>query len=220
MADLRYQPIKTWPTGWPGDVWRYSPFKASWPQTRQLLDREIEQLGADYATIQLDVRESAVRIDGGLKEGSKVSYRGAILVVESADYGPLSYPCDAFGTVRLGNESWRENVRAIALGLEALRKVERYGIANRGQQYAGYRELGSGIAMGPAQMSETEALEVLRLGARWKAGPDYDDPKGIARAYKLAAKRLHPDHGGDEAEFKRLQDAMMVLRNTEDDEHG
>jgi hypothetical protein len=211
VAELFYRPIKDWPVGWPSDEWRHSPFKAGWGDTRVLLDREVEKLGADSATIQLDIRESAVRIDGGLKEGSKVAYRGAILVVESADYGTLSYPCDAFGTFRLGNESWRENVRAIALGLEALRKVERYGIANRGQQYAGYRELGSGIAMGPARMSEADALEVLRLGAGWKTGPDHDDRKAIRACYKLAAKRLHPDHGGDEAEFKRLQDAMMVL---------
>jgi hypothetical protein len=36
-------------------------------------------------------------------------------------------------------EDWRHNIRSIALGLEALRAVDRYGISRRGQQYAGFR---------------------------------------------------------------------------------
>jgi hypothetical protein len=34
---------------------------------------------------------------------------------------------------------WQHNVRSIALGLAALRAVDRYGISRRGEQYAGYR---------------------------------------------------------------------------------
>lgn len=34
---------------------------------------------------------------------------------------------------------WRHNVRSIALGLEALRAVDRFGISRRGEQYAGFR---------------------------------------------------------------------------------
>lgn len=33
---------------------------------------------------------------------------------------------------------WKHNVRSIALGLESLRAVDRYGITKRGQQYAGF----------------------------------------------------------------------------------
>jgi hypothetical protein len=36
-------------------------------------------------------------------------------------------------------ELWQHNVRSIALGLEALRAVDRYGITRRGEQYAGFR---------------------------------------------------------------------------------
>lgn len=36
-------------------------------------------------------------------------------------------------------EDWRHNVRSIALGLEALRAVDRYGITRKGEQYAGFR---------------------------------------------------------------------------------
>jgi len=45
------------------------------------------------------------------------------------------------------DEDWRHNVRSIALGLEALRAVDRYGISRRGEQYAGFRAaLASGAA--------------------------------------------------------------------------
>jgi len=34
---------------------------------------------------------------------------------------------------------WQHNVRSIALGLQALRAVDRYGISRRGEQYSGFR---------------------------------------------------------------------------------
>lgn len=36
-------------------------------------------------------------------------------------------------------EHWQHNVRSIALGLDRLRAVERFGISRRGEQYAGFR---------------------------------------------------------------------------------
>lgn len=42
--------------------------------------------------------------------------------------GHLSYPCDTFTTLQ-------DNLRVIALALEALRMVDRYGVTRRGEQY-------------------------------------------------------------------------------------
>ena len=42
-------------------------------------------------------------------------------------------------------------------------------------------------------------------------GPDYDDPEDIDRAYRHAAKKLHPDAGGSTADFQRLQEARRLL---------
>jgi hypothetical protein len=88
--------------------------------------------------------------------------------------------------------AWQNNVRAIALALEALRKVDRYGVTRGNEQYTGFRALGSGIAVPAAQMTADEALEFLCIHAGWDAGPDYDDPEDIDRAYRQAAKKLHP----------------------------
>jgi hypothetical protein len=64
--------------------------------------------------------------------------------------------------------------------------------------------------MPAAQMTEDEALAFLRVHVGWSYGPDYDDPEDIDRAYKQAAKRLHPDAGGSTADFQRLQEACRV----------
>lgn len=42
--------------------------------------------------------------------------------------------------------SWQDNLRAIALGLEALRKVERYGFVKDDEQYTGFKALTAGAA--------------------------------------------------------------------------
>ena len=60
------------------------------------------------------------------------------MVAFESKHGPLKYATDVF-------DHWHANLRAIALGLEALRKVERYGITQRGEQYTGFRTWNSGI---------------------------------------------------------------------------
>jgi hypothetical protein len=120
-------------------------------------------------------------------------------------HGTLTYPCNKF-------DRWQDNLRAIALGLEALRKVERYGIAERGQQYAGYAALGAGIALGEANMTVEEAAKFVTksAGAVWYEGMDFDI-KNTLGLFTLAAKRLHPDAGGDTATFQKLIKAKEIL---------
>jgi len=128
----------------------------------------------------------------------------SVIISFESKHGPLWYATDVF-------DHWHANLRALALGLEALRKVERYGITKRGEQYTGWRQLGSGIEMPAAQMTEMEALEFLRIHAGWSYGPDYDDHEDIERAYRQAAKTLHPDAGGSTADSQRLQEAKRLL---------
>ncbi|HWD97355.1 MAG TPA: hypothetical protein VG246_13120 [Acidimicrobiales bacterium] len=207
--EFEITPIKRWPDGWdrhrPPTKW--SPFTGSWNSTRELLDRELSHLRAKEVKLQLDVTDYQVRRDGMLRSDTKVTYPGVILGFNTPEWGGLSYPCNAFAS-NYKQPAWQANVRAIALGLEALRRVERYGIANRGQQYAGFAELGSGIAMGP--MSSAQALELL-LKAVEAEEDDDGSSWGDGELFRRAAMKHHPDVGGDPDYFKLLVEARDVL---------
>lgn len=216
---LTFRPIKVWPEDWNRTALdrHDSPFRATYSDTLQLLDRKLEQLGASNPVLQVDASERDVRIDGQLRANATVNHPGVILSFDTHAHGTLTYACDRFQkpSWRSGMASWQHNLRAIALGLEALRKVERYGIANRGQQYAGYRELGSGIPMAAPKMTVEEAARLL---AEFGSGSD-DVPAMLAgdqnlvdHLYRLGAKEQHPDVGGDPELFKRLTEARDLLR--------
>lgn len=215
---LTFRPIKVWPEGWRERRGRpTTPFKASYQQTLQLLDRELHHLGATAATLQVDASERDCRLDGQLRADARPGHPGVILTVETRKHGSLVYATDRFDGW-YGTPGWQANLRAIALGLEALRRVERYGIAERGQQYAGYRELGAGLPMGPATMTIEQAARLIRQHAveegsdpeTWYAEVEADPSFALA-LFKDAAKLHHPDAGGDAEVFKRLVEARDLL---------
>lgn len=211
---LTFRPIKVWPEGWRERRGRpTTPFRASWSDTLELLDRELGALRARSVTLQVDATERDCRLDGQLRADARVSHPGVIMTIETSKLGSLIYATDRFdGWSR--SPGWQANVRAIALGLEALRRVERYGIAERGQQYAGYRELGSGIELGRAMTIE-EAARLLCDATADEIGEDPDDVDrviGVAESlYREAVKTAHPDRGGDPELFRRLTAARDLL---------
>lgn len=214
---LTFRPIKVRPEHWkPADHHRPdSPFRGTYRNTLELLDRELRQLEARDVSLQVDARPDQIRIDGGLRSDAKVDHPGVILTIETRQLGSLIYETDRYGRRWNADQAaWKENLRAIALGLEALRKVERYGIARRGQQYAGYRELGSGIPLA-AGMTVEEAARFICANTDGDWHDDVEaDPSFALSLYKDAAKLLHPDAGGDPAAFKRLSEARDVLRRS------
>lgn len=228
---LTFRPIKVWPTGWPNPRGgKSSPFNSSYRDTLDLLDRELSHLGAKDPILQVDASERECRLDGQLRADARVSYRGVILSFGTGKYGTLSYPCDAFTRPSWKSNApadWQQNLRAIALGLEALRKVKRYGIAQRGQQYAGYAEIGTGIALGQSMTLEEAARFIAGHGdqerffdSNVEALLDLSQPAGLYEdvlnvLFRSAAKKLHPDNGGVAADFDRLVRAKELLETAQ-----
>jgi len=131
-TDITFRPIDVWPgeqTGWR----RRAPFGAAWLTTIHLLERELTQLEATNVVFQVALYEGQLRIDGKPKASARASHPGVVLAFDSK-YGPLKYAVDTF-------DSFPDNVRAIALAMEALRKVDRYGVTKRGEQYTGWRAI-------------------------------------------------------------------------------
>jgi hypothetical protein len=221
---LAFRPIKEWPEGWktPGRPRADSPFRATYSDTLEVLDRELRSLEAKDAFLQVDASTRDLRLDGQLRADARVDHPGVILTVDTRKLGTLTYSCDRYVRPSYRSKagpSWQHNLRAIALGLEALRTVERYGIAERGQQYAGYRELPSGIAV-PAAMTAEAAADLLVEHGEWggeSGNPDdlIDDPTVAAAYFRSAAKRHHPDVGGDPELFRRLLSAKELLERGE-----
>jgi hypothetical protein len=225
---LLLRPIVTWPGELTKDR-RPSPFRSTYSETLQILDRELDALAiTSDPVIQLAIREEDLRLDGELRANARPeTHPGVILSFTSRRHGELSYPCDTFDRTpyaRPAQIGWQQNLRAVALGLEALRKVERYGIANRGQQYTGWKQLGAGTPMPAAStMTVEEAARFIADHADLEPlGPDdtpwwqliVEEPDALASGYRRAAKILHPDAGGDAELFKRLQEAKQLLEAT------
>jgi hypothetical protein len=186
---------------------RDSPFKSNWTDTLRLLSREVQMLGAKSFVLQINVSERWIRQDGELYSRA-VPTTPAIRVCFDSRHGPQTYPCDAFN-------DWQANVRAVALSLEALRRVDRYGVAGHGEQYRGWVAIDSR----PAKMTVEQAAEFI---AEWSGLVVTDrtaqaimrDPQTCAAAYRAAARRAHPDVTGDDGDtMARLNAARDLILN-------
>ncbi len=187
MIDARFRPIAIWPHDSTPASQRRSryTFKASWQNTLMKLRYELERIRASNVVIGAGFREQDIRLDGWPRSGARVPDHPGIEISFDSPHGRQVYATDSC-------EAWEDNVRSIALGLEALRAVDRFGITKRGQQYAGFREL--------ASATSEPSLE---------RGRQLISEHGGARE---ALKATHPDHGGDAADF------AAVMRAKETDE--
>lgn len=155
----------------------------------------------------VDVDESDVRLDGELRANAKPHSPAVGVSIESR-HGPLLFVCDRF-------RHWQDNARAIALGLEALRKVERYGIVQSDEQYRGWQALPPGTPMPAAKMTVEDAARLLCDATMGTIGESWEDivrtRVGVNDLYREAVKLHHPDRGGDAAMFARLTEARELL---------
>lgn len=175
-GDTTIRPISTWPGVMPK---RHAipKFRAGVSDTFALLRRELATLNAKQVVIELAIGEGDIRRDGLPYAEARAAHPGVIVSFDSR-HGHLRYATAEFST-------WQANLRAIALSLEALRAVDRYGVSKRGEQYAGWRALTSG---GP-NVERGRAL-IAQHG-------------GVTRALMAT----HPDHGGSSDDFADVQAA-------------
>jgi hypothetical protein len=188
-----------------------SQFTSTWTDTLDLLERELGALRAKELVLEVDVRERDIRNDGLLRSDAKASSPAVVVAFESK-HGAMLYRCDRYTSVPYRNRMapWQHNVRAIALTLQALRAVDRYGATETGQQYTGFKALpAGGIALG-AGMTAADAAEFIEEHSGVSVRLPVSEPV-LALAYRKAVRALHPDIGGDVELFQRLQKAKELL---------
>lgn len=204
-----FRPLGAWTEGDTSPRRGSHVFKASWDSTLDLLGRELDHLDAQNVVVQVDVREGDVRLDGMLRADATVGHPGVRIAFDSR-FGSLTYATDAHerhydNYVKL--DGWQANVRAIALGLEALRAVDRYGVTRRGEQYSGWRALPSGTGPAPTHMTGDEALAVID-----ELTPESKRGEPLERRVRWAKVGAHPDrHGGDRSAWDGIEQAAAVL---------
>lgn len=215
------QPMAKWPEREETTERRGAPFKATWNNTLHLLAFELDKLSARTVTLRTMHSPHDVRLDGKLRgDSTNPKHPGVILTFEKfegwsderqqSEYVEMKFPCDTFGY-------WKDNVRAVALALEALRKVDRYGVRS-GSQYAGFKALPPGDF---AQVMTPELAADFIAKAAGMGNVPAIATSIIQNAvfgesvYKTAAKTLHPDKGGSAEEFKKLESAWRLVKEVQ-----
>lgn len=193
------------------DSWRRTPMPLS--DTERTLRFEADELGAERVVIEVVAPERAFRLDGLMRADARIDHPGVVVSLDSR-HGPLRYATDTF-------TRWQDNLRAVSLALEALRKVDRYGVTTRGEQYTGWKALppGTAVPMPAAQLTPEQAardlIELAECGESPGVFPVLNNTGLRTDLFRRAARLHHPDAGGQRAQWDRLEAARRVL-----DDHG
>lgn len=176
-----YRPLATWPYPPAKRTVRVTPFRSDWRRTLVLLEEELERAGASDVIIGLVMDASAVNLAGQIKPEAVVRHKGVELSFQPRQGDRLTFHAEAHPT-------WKANLHAIALGLEALRAIDRFGITSSGEQYAGF-------ALLPANVAAERGSQLVQVHG------------GLPEALRAT----HPDHGGAAADFQAVQAYRATL---------
>lgn len=211
---IQFKPLLAWPRAHT-KTRKGGRFDSTYAQTLDLLERELVAISARHAVIQMAITAGDIRRDGFPRATARPSHPGIIVSFELQTHQnnvwttqATSMPCDTF-------HNWQDNLRGIALSLEALRKIDRYGVTQTGEQYRGF------AALPPATntdferdfASELEAAVWLNGVVKMEMDVDLMGNKSARKkAYQIAARILHPDSkDGNAAGFRLLQKAKTTL---------
>lgn len=200
------RPIQDWP-GKETPVYRRqrSRFKTGWSSIIYLLERELRHLGAKSAILEIDCRPWDLRQDGMLRANARPQGPRVIISAETK-HGPMRIPCDTY----TDHES---NLYAIALSLEKLRAVDRYGVTMHGEQYRGWTALPASTGNGLASIESAWRLLVLIATGEtdYVLKPEHRTRETAERYFREAAKIAHPDAGGSDDQFVAIRKARDLI---------
>ncbi len=176
----------SWPAGWPRTKDRErARFKTTLSAALNALKIECTRLGG----INLVLSSNCTLGDESPAECGVVAYF-------TLDGKGIAIPCDRWNTVR-------DNVKAIALTIEALRGMDRWGAKHMiTAMFTGF------IAL--PEKTELTCWEYLGINQNQRLMKKHELEKLINDQFKACAFRDHPDHGGTPESFARLQQARDI----------
>ncbi|MFC4449807.1 J domain-containing protein [Halorussus aquaticus] len=186
-----------WPTGFARtesqNRERNNRFEASLRDSIDDLESELERLDVDDWRLSTDARHQ--------KRNPKYPYADAspddpsAVVRWTMDGDQFAVACDAYSRLR-------DNVRTLYLYIREKRKMEQRPVVTGESEFANAR-LPSGDD-GHAVVAQEPPHEILGV----ERGADADE---VREAFRREVQTVHPDHGGSEAEFRRVKDAREAM---------
>lgn len=192
------------PPVWPGKrtaTKKKAPFKSQRTRTFFALERELKHLGAHKIELALELKHGAMdlRQDGMLKSDARPA-PAVILSFLDRDGQRQAYPCDRYGW-------WEDNLHAIAVVLEDLRRAERYGVQSS-MIRAGFKALPSQRA---PTMDASAAAEIIARGTSYTLRELLGTVEIAKVAVRGAIHRTHPDRNDGERTAYDLVDAARKV---------
>ena len=194
----------------PREKRRNSPFRSTYTKTLEKLEDELRKLNATEILIEASFSSEQIRLDGWPRKDARPQYNGVVVSFNIPDVGRVEYACDSC-------LKYEDNLHSIALTLEGLRALERYGAISGMQQYTGFKALPAGNGSG----KRGAAIWIVKLlyqdtEEQKKALDVLLDPvpgRGGVRAdlIRKAKKKAHPDTGGSDEMYQLLTEKLQTL---------
>jgi len=203
-AEARYPYPLAWPTGWRrtpaqqrrrasfsrrvrGDVQTWRLVELTIADGRNRLLDELRKLGATAVIISSGLR---LRQDWLPMSAQREPEDPGVAVYFTLKGKPRCFACDTWTRIA-------DNLASIAGVIEALRTIDRYGVGNVEQAFAGY------TAFLPAAAEEWPIV----FGVAAHTPTDT-----VLMRYRALAKQHHPDAGGDAAAMTRINLAYEAFK--------
>lgn len=205
-VELEYSVVEL-PPVWPGKKTVYrkaAPFKSRWANTLHVLGRELRHLGARKVEMALEIRLGDLRQDGKLRADASPK-PAVILSFLDREGHRQAYPCDTYGW-------WQDNLHAIGVVLEDLRRAERYGVQSALLR-AGFKALPAAGGAIPTLSTNQAATLIARLADdEGNVSVILSSKEWAGNLIKRAKARSHPDAGGRNEDWTLLQEAERIIK--------
>jgi hypothetical protein len=189
----------TWPIGWrrtPPGLRRDLPADVPFGIARDRLLRQLRLMGIEDHTITIS-SDIPLRADGWPRADRGEPQDPGIAVYFKLDARDLSFACDSYKTTR-------DNLRALALTIEALRGIQRWGAS----------DLMDRAFRGFAALPE-------RATSSWRETLGFDSNEPVTAAmiednYRKLVLQCHPDRNPNnpsaEETFRQINEARTIAR--------
>lgn len=190
MIEVDAYPL-CWPVGFERvDAWRRNttPFNTGFARARDNLINEIRLLRGNNVVLSTNIE---LRRDGLPYANQRQPEDGGVAVYFIYKGDQYTFACDKYRRVE-------HNVHAIGKTIGAIRGIERWGASDMLKRaFSGFKTLPQGTSTDPYSIL---GIQELSSAAEIKS------------AYRQRARDTHPDHGGNEDDFKRVSVAYAELQ--------